>query len=232
MNIREQIYDLMRRSTDYRTRQWFKRQWWFTPIAKRVFGNGVYSRSYYDDVERIEADSVLHIAAWISKNLAPSRVIDVGCGPGHMMAALATHDIDVFGVDISDAAIERVKKKNFPVERFDLTVVNTPIPGAPYDMALCCEVAEHLDEKYASQFVDTLTRCADLVYLTAAEPDPNLGVGMFHLNEQPNSYWIDLFAARDFSLDEDLTTDLRTTLGERDVISYLVRAMIFRKRKN
>mgnify|MGYP000281858101 CR=1 FL=1 len=35
------------------------------------------------------------------------RVLDVGCGPGHLMHALARRGVKTFGVDISAAALDR-----------------------------------------------------------------------------------------------------------------------------
>lgn len=225
--MRGKIYDTLRAHTPHKYRKWFKRQKWFFPVSRVLFGNEVYSRSYYADVERLEKDSVQHIATWIVENLKPGRVIDVGCGPGHLMEALHQRGVEVFGVDISTAALGIVAKRGLKAERFDLTQKDRPLPGAPYDLVISCEVAEHLEEQHARNFVRLLTEAGSRIYMTAAEPTTGGGVGLYHFNEQPNSYWIALLAERGFRYETELTERCRETLRAANVISYLAVAMVF-----
>lgn len=220
-------YDLLRRATPVPLRSWLKRRPWLMPLLRATVGNAAYSTSYYEDIERIEGPSVEIIARWISSELTPTRVIDVGCGPGHLMAALREHGISVYGVDISEAALLRARSRGLHVEAFDLTDCSSYLP-APYDLAVSCEVAEHLEGRFAGTFVRHLTRAAPVVYLTAAEADPTVGPGLYHYNEQPNPYWIRLFAGYGFELDRQSTEAARISLAGSGVISYLARPMIFR----
>lgn len=226
--IRGLIYDRLRLLSNPSVRKWFKSQWWFVPLSRVLFGNAVYSDSYNADIERIEKESVEHIADWIVSEIRPKRIIDVGCGPGHLMAALHRRGVEVYGVDISDAALHRVSMKGLKGEKFDLTAPGKDLPGAPYDLAISCEVAEHLEARFAATFVEKLAAAAPRVYLTAAEPDKSIGPGLFHVNEQPNDYWIDLMRAHGLELDSDLTQMARKELGRQEVISYLQRPMVFR----
>jgi SAM-dependent methyltransferase len=208
-----------------------KRQNWFLPATRLLFRNEVYSASYYQDVERIERDSVVAVAQWISNSIAPRFVLDVGCGPGHLLAALGGLGIGGFGIDLSTAAIASLKAKGLDGVQYDLTASEGRPPGGPYDLTICCEVAEHLAKAYADQLVRTLTSAAPVVYMTAAEPAEDAGVGLYHVNEQPNSYWIDKMARHGFVLSEDATTAARIFLRSRDVISYLAKPMIFERKE-
>lgn len=221
------VYDIVRRSSPIWLRRWVKSQKWFVPLAKRWLGHDVYSRSYYDDVERLETESVEHIAEWIRTTFRPGRIIDVGCGPGHLMSALSRRGTEVFGVDISRESMRRVKAKGLAAMSFDLTDRSLRIPGGRYDMAISCEVAEHLEGQYARGFVQHLASASDLVLLTAAEPDPSVGPGLFHFNEQPRSYWIALFAEEGYDYNDKASGAAASYLGARGVISYLARPMIF-----
>lgn len=229
MSIRSKLYDVLRRGSNAGVRRWFKQQKWFFPMAQALFGSDVYSKSYYEDVERIERGSVGYIAQWVKRHVKPQRLVDLGCGPGHMMEAFSQQAIEVFGVDISKSALTIVEKRGLKAVRFDLTVPDNEIPGAPYDLAVSCEVAEHLEEKHASTFVHHLCNAADIVYLTAAEPDTGAGPGMMHFNEQPNAYWIELFAHKGFALDMQLTLAAREFYRQKGVISYLAKPMIFKR---
>jgi SAM-dependent methyltransferase len=201
-------------------------------VARTCIGNGVYSASYYDDVERLEGDSVEHLAEWIVTTFMPDRIIDVGCGPGHLMSSLSKRGVDVFGVDISRESMQRVRAKNLRAVRFDLTDNSRPLPGGHYELAISCEVAEHLEERFSRVFVRHLVTAADVVFLTAAEPDVSLGPGLFHLNEKPRQYWIDLFAEEGYGYDADAAAAAAEYLSSRGVISYLAKPMIFRRHRH
>jgi SAM-dependent methyltransferase len=225
--LKARLYDGLRILSPPWLRRWVKNRAWFTPLSRRLFGSEVYSRSYFRDIERLEGSSVEHMAEWIAARLRPRSAIDVGCGPGHLMAALKRQGVDVFGVDLSAAALAATRDKGLPVERFDLTAPGVRLPGGPYDLALSCEVAEHLDGRQADEFVAKLTAAAPCVYLTAAEPDTGIGPGLHHVNEQPNAYWVEKLAARGFRLDGAATADVRRHLDRPDVIDYLRRPMVF-----
>ena len=222
------LYDTARRLAPYPVRRWFKSQPWFVPVFQAVFGNDVYSESYFEDIERREKESVQHVADWVTETLAPQSVIDVGCGPGHQMEAFEQRGVDTFGIDVSNAALRRTRRKGLDVKRFDLRS-DESLPGGPHDLSVCCEVAEHIKEKHAESLVKKLTEAAPIVYMTAAEPDG--GPGLFHVNEQPHEYWIALMEAEGYYYDEETTRHARHVLGEKSVVPYLARPLIFREEK-
>lgn len=226
-SVRSLVYDRLRLLSSRRVRRWIKRQRWYVPVSRAVFGNDVYSESYYAELERLENASVQIIADWIGQELGPRRVLDVGCGSGNLMAALKKRNVVVFGVDIADAALRRCAERGVPAQRFDLTG-NMPLPGAPYDLVISCEVAEHLDEQYADRFLAHLAATANVIYLTAAEPNPVKGVGLNHVNERPNAYWIEKMRLTGWRLDETATASARDRFSD-GVVGYLARPMVFRK---
>ena len=65
-----------------------------------------------------------------------------------------------------------------------------------FDLAISMEVAEHLPERCAEPFVESLTRLADVVLFSAAVPFQG-GIG--HVNEQWGSYWVALFRNRGYT---------------------------------
>ena len=218
---------MLRRASSPKWRARIKNSRWFIPVSQKIFGNEVYSESYYLDVERLEGESVGHMAAWIVENMGTGRMIDIGCGPGHMMAALEQRGVMTFGVDIATAALKRVKGKGLEGEFFDLAEEGKSLPGIPYDVAISCEVAEHLNEEFADRFVDHLCSAADRVFLTAAVPDKDIGPGLYHMNEQPNSYWVEKMRARGFEPDEVLMSSARARFAGAGVIDYLAEPMVF-----
>jgi SAM-dependent methyltransferase len=225
--MRALLYDTIKlRATTPRMRRILKSQPWAMQLLYSIFGSDIYSASYYKQVEQMEHASMAVIAGWIQSTLKPQRVVDVGCGPGHLIEALHRRGISVLGLDYSSAARDLVVRKGLPFETFDLTAAK-PLPGSPWDLAVCCEGAEHLEAWHADVFVQNLASASDTVFLTAAEVGQEGGLN--HVNEQPNAYWIAKFEERGFKLEDELTAQTRKMFAERAVVYYLAKPMIFRR---
>jgi trans-aconitate methyltransferase len=219
------VYDALRRNAPPRVRQAIRSQKWAMGLIASIMGSGIYSKSYYTQIEDSEKESALVIGEWIISNIRPSRIVDVGCGPGHLLEVLAK-DCDVLGLDYSEAAKAIVLSRGLPFCHFDLTSTSEQMPNAPWDLAVCCEVAEHLDERHADTFVGHLAAASATIFLTAAESGQG---GLNHVNEQPNAYWKDKFSDRGFRFEEGLTQATRAHFLRMGVVHYLAKPMIFRK---
>lgn len=126
------------------------------------------------------------------------RVLDVGCGPGIYVQALLDLGIQATGVDI-DPRCPFHKLDVFSQEFLD---TYTP---QKFDLCLSLEVAEHLAEEWADEFVQRLTLVAPTVMFSAAVPGQG---GHGHINCQPKEYWIEKFGRRNYVLDTDATHKL------------------------
>ena len=81
------------------------------------------------------------------------RSLDIGCGVGFVVEYLSgrSFDLNAFGVDISDTAIEksRIRLKDVPGSNQRLTVLNNqtlPFEDNFFSLVTCFDVLEHLDE--------------------------------------------------------------------------------------
>lgn len=126
-------------------------------------------------------------------------VVDVGCGIGTWLKVFQENNVEVLGIDgdcvnrqlllIADELfLVRDLNESFELEK-------------KYDLVLCLEVAEHLDQNSAKTLVSSLTQLGDLILFSAAIPGQG---GQNHLNEQFAEYWLDLFEASGYFLIDDL----------------------------
>lgn len=88
----------------------------------------------------------------ISKLPKGSRVVEYGCGPGHLLAALAVRfpDIEFFGIEISEAAVKVLNDgavaagiKNLRAEYGHAEATQMGSWYRTFDAVICSEVLEH-----------------------------------------------------------------------------------------
>jgi 2-polyprenyl-3-methyl-5-hydroxy-6-metoxy-1,4-benzoquinol methylase len=85
------------------------------------------------------------LAAFIG-DLRPRRLLDVGCGSGYLARLVTerTAGVEVHGVDVSAAALERARRHLAAVWKVDLDRDPIPVENGAYDTVVCVEVLEHL----------------------------------------------------------------------------------------
>lgn len=130
---------------------------------------------------------------FLNSLLKPTSIIDIGCGPGNYLIPFSQNGNIIFGIDACPTAGKFLDKTDF--EKVDLRFPY--IPKQKYDLALCIETAEHIEEEYADIFLDTVVSSADNIFFTAATPGQR---GSYHFNEQPHSYWIKKFQERGYEI--------------------------------
>jgi len=123
------------------------------------------------------------------------RILDVGCGPGIYVTALRQLGLQADGVD-PDPRCPYDKLSVFHPQ-FEMY--------RNYDICLCLEVAEHIDESLADTFVSKLVATAPTIIFSAAQPGQG---GHGHINCQPKEYWEHKFAKQNYVLDIEATTRL------------------------
>ena len=119
------------------------------------------------------------------QHIQPKSVLDIGCGTGTWLKVFEQAGItDFFGVDGEDIdeSILEISKENFAVYNLTRPLVLDRF----YDLVISLEVAEHLPELAADEFVLTLVRHGKTILFSAAIPGQG---GQDHLNEQWPIYW-------------------------------------------
>jgi SAM-dependent methyltransferase len=154
----------------------------------------------------------------------PASLLDLGCGNGAWVKAALEFGIkDVLGVDGGD-----VKRGQLliPQDRFRSQLLSEPFfLDRKFDVALCLEVGEHLDEANAKTLIANLVRHADLIYFSAACPGQP---GQFHLNCQWPEYWQELFNPAGYACDDAI----RWSLWNVSALEFYYRQNMFLARRD
>lgn len=153
-----------------------------------------YGRWFYEYVDESASSSAEVVVPVVAAAVAPTSVVDVGCGTGAWLTAFRSVGVsDVLGLD-SDrvpADLRQLDGDQFLI--VDLTA--PPSLARTFDLAVCLEVAEHLPGSAAPTLVEFLAGLAPVVLFSAAIPGQG---GEDHINEQWPAYWSDLFREHGF----------------------------------
>jgi len=75
-----------------------------------------------------------------------SPVLEVGCGRGVLAELMIAAEVEYFGFDFNEIAVEKAKKRNGADRHFVADATNARTYALPYNGIVCCEVLEHIDE--------------------------------------------------------------------------------------
>jgi SAM-dependent methyltransferase len=188
----------------------------------------LYDRAFFDMHVpwRGEYDA---IASFLVQTLEFSSVLDLGCGNGFIIAKLVELGKEVMGVDGSSHILDAIPPEVASrVRILDLTM---PVRIGRFDLVICSEVAEHLNQVNAATLVDNICEnSAGQIFFTAATPGQG---GHYHVNEQPHDYWIAMFANRGYFLEQATTFSIRNSLSAvlKTTWWFAKNAMIFRVKR-
>ena len=127
----------------------------------------VYNTEFFRENLEVSGDGAKKCVDVIYSEFEPKKVIDFGCGPGIFLKNFEEKNVKILGIDGSEAArdnavinknkiiVADLRKDIFIPEKFDLTI--------------CFEVAEHLDNKFSETLVKNLVKNSEKVLFTAAK---------------------------------------------------------------
>lgn len=72
------------------------------------------------------------------------KVLDVGCGDGLFLSALAQKEVLASGVDISEEGVKKCREKGLDASVVDIATENLPFADDTFDTVIMLDVLEHL----------------------------------------------------------------------------------------
>jgi cyclopropane fatty-acyl-phospholipid synthase-like methyltransferase len=133
----------------------------------------------------------------------PKSVLDLGCGVGKSLDYFLSKGIFVTGVEGSKIAI---RKSNHPELIIQYNLEWELNLNKKFDLVWSLEFVEHIHPKFVNNLLKTFSNHSDKIVMSAAQPRQR---GFWHLNEQPETYWIKQFEKYGYRFNKDKTEELR-----------------------
>jgi hypothetical protein len=159
--------------------------------APRRVDDGEFAGEVYSNIRVGCQRSAAVVAPAVQEIVRATSVIDVGGGEGWWAAAFA--ELGPRAVSIDGGSLEQPAPGVEHV-RHDLRD-GVPTGLGVFDLALCLEVGEHLDQEAGDRLVAGLCKLAPVVLFSAAVPGQG---GHGHRNEQWPAYWVERFSSFGF----------------------------------
>ena len=144
-----------------------------------------YDQEFYENRDQRTRYAAKLIVNLVNNLVHPGSVVDLGCGVGTWLDVFKQHGVDeVLGIEGPwvDKAHLVIQEDEFMSAELD-----KPLNlNRRFDLAISLEVAEHITENNADNFVNNLVSLAPVILFSAAIP---LQGGRNHVNEQWPSYW-------------------------------------------
>lgn len=163
-----------------------------------------YSADFYSNMRSVSASSYAFLANWIFNYCSPKSAIDWGAGSGELLMDLHTnHQVQVKALE---GDWVREIPTNLPKLHYEFRDLRFPLKlEEKFDIAICLEVAEHLEDEFAQTLIDGICSSSDLVFFSAAVPYQG---GTNHVNEKWPIYWAKRFHKAGFVLSYDPREEL------------------------
>jgi SAM-dependent methyltransferase len=165
-----------------------------------------------------------HPALWsyLVERFSVESMLDVGCGEGHCLRFFSGLGVRAFGFD---ALKRNVQQAVAPIELHDLR-------RGPFIMAVdlvhCCEVVEHIEERFLPFLLRTLAN-GRVIAMTHALPGQG---GHHHVNCQLSSYWIEKLEGCGYAFLERETDQGKAIIKANGAWTYFVSSgLIFERRR-
>lgn len=90
--------------------------------------------------------------------LCRGSVLELGCGPGHLAAAIAAHGCDVVGMDLNYAKVRDAQRRYPHVRFFQGDAARLDTGGRRFDTVVIAEVLEHVSADVGANILSAGTR--------------------------------------------------------------------------
>jgi SAM-dependent methyltransferase len=145
------------------------------------------------------------ILKYLKNQFETDSMLDIGCGPGgQCYEAYDLNYADIVGID-GDFTLKRKPIDEITFVTHDYTKGKSLVDRR-FDLVWSCEFVEHIEEQYLDNFMRDFC-LGDLVVMTFHPPSKKNNPK--HFNEQPESYWLDVFKNYGFKFEPEILAQLK-----------------------
>lgn len=115
--------------------------------STEIVGNFYDKYSSTNPIERRLLDGFLEVITELYHDRSPRTVLEVGCGEGHLATHLirSGHRPEIFvACDLSLDTLDQ--NVDSGIDLLEASVYDLPFESDGFDMVVCCEVLEHLED--------------------------------------------------------------------------------------
>lgn len=188
-----------------------KQNFWFDPNHEHGFGivdlDSIYPEKYFekDHVHPTTVEAYCRLVPEIYESLTgkkPHKIAEFGSAGGWFLAEFIKRGYFCLGLEGTNAGIDACLRRGIVNNqiiqqdfRYPINISETKIPfgyTVKWHVALCTEVAEHIEPPFSSVLVKSLVDAAPFIWFSFEEPNTN-PAHIHHPNEMPAKFWINLF---------------------------------------
>lgn len=179
-----------------------KQNFWFDPEHEHGFGivdlDSIYPEKYFehDHVKPETVKAYCKLVTEIYESLTndnPKKLIEFGSAGGWFLAEFIKMGYEILGLEGTTAGIDACLKRGVlqnQIQRHDFR--HHFSKNKQWNIALCTEVAEHIEPPFSSVLVKSLVDAAPFIWFSFEEPNTN-PAHIHHPNEMPAIFWINIF---------------------------------------
>ena len=145
---------------------------------KTIIEDGVIAGNYYpkystrNPIARYLFNGFLQTIDTMVNSINPQKIVEVGCGEGHLISRFANGTRVLSASDFSNQVIEHARSlypdNNIQFKAASIYDLSPETDSA--ELVLCCEVLEHLE--YPEKAVEILAKLADPYLITSVPNEP------------------------------------------------------------
>ena len=182
---------------------WLHQQnFWFNPNHEHGFGivdlDSIYPEKYFekDHVKPETVEAYCRLVPEIYESLTGkklSSIIEFGSAGGWFLSGFIKAGYNVLGLEGTNAGVEACLRTGVLKNQiFQHNFRREFKANHSCCIALCTEVAEHIEPPFSSVLVKGLVDAAPFIWFSFEEPNTN-PAHIHHPNEMPAKFWINLF---------------------------------------
>lgn len=176
----------------------------------------LYTTEFYDGQKKGSFQSANVILPKFLEIVGKDKIktaVDFGCGVGTWLAVFQkiVPDAKVIGMDSGES-----EERQFFISKESLIKADITKEirfEEKYDVCFSLEVAEHIPKEKEEVYIKNLCNSSDIILFSAALKGQG---GTGHVNEQPLSYWIEVFKKENY----DYIDGIRADIWNDDKVSY------------